>query len=59
MMKMITSTIKHSNGDKAPFRCEKQGGVQDHKLIPMESAIKTFGRTLPVSDNYGIQQKQQ
>ena len=59
MMKMTTTTTNQSNRDKAPFCCEKQGGVLDHKLQPMESEIKTFGHTHPLSDNYGIQNKQQ
>ena len=56
MIKTTTATtINHSNVNKAPLCCEKQGGLWEHKLLPMESAIKTFGHTHPGSDNNGIQ----
>ena len=48
---MTTSTINHSNGNKAPLHCEKKGGVWDRKLLPMESTIKMIGCTHPGSNN--------
>ena len=56
MMKTTTTTTtNHSNGDKYTLHCEKQVGLWEHKLLPVESAIIMFGQNHPGSDNDGIQ----
>ena len=52
--KMTTATINYWNGDKVTLCCEKQGGLWERKLIPMDKVIKIFGLTHPGSDNYAI-----
>ena len=57
MVKATTPKINHINGNKGPFCFEKEGGLREHKLLPMESAIKIFGHTHPGSDNNGSHKK--
>ena len=58
MMKTKTERIDHRNGDKAPLRCEKQDGLWEHGLLPMDKEIRNFGQNHLRNDNDLIQQKQ-
>ena len=52
MMRNKQKKINSGDSDKEPLRWEKYAVVRQHKVKPMESAIKMRGRTHPVSDHY-------